>query len=467
MRKKICIALLALCVAVGAGACSSDESNAAKEENTKTEAADKTEDEADTDKENEDETQDSSEEEKQEEESSAYRMVSVDDVTKYVSVGEYKGLSLEKGVASVTDEMIDSQIQSELESHLETDKDEDAEVQSGDIANINYVGTKDGEAFEGGTAEGFDLTIGSGRFIDGFEDGIIGMKKGETKDLNLTFPEEYPSEDLAGQEVVFQVTLNAIKHVPELSDEWVEENTDYKTVEEYREGVTDELMANEEAARDNTLLNTAFSTVLDGSEVMEYPEEDINLVMNEFKAQIELMAEQAGTDLEGFLEGQSMSEEEFEEQCRQYAEYRVKQALVIQAIMDAEGMTFEDKAAEAAKLQMAQELGATNFDQLVSVYGEYAVYSSLGARVVSQFVIDNAQIQDEGAIEEPEDVGEELTDTAEEAKSADQDETGSEDEAADQDETENEEDTADQDKAESEEDTADQDKAGNEDGTAD
>lgn len=434
MKKKICMALLAFCVAVAAGACS-DKNDSTKEENTKTEAAKTAEDKADKDDEAAEDTEkkaeDSEKEKQDEDKSESYRMVSVDDVTKYVSVGEYKGLSLEKGVASVTDEMIDSQIQSDLESHLETEKDENAEVKEGDIANINYVGTKDGEAFEGGTAESFDLTIGSGRFIAGFEDGVIGMKKGETKDLNLTFPEEYPSQDLAGQDVVFQVTLNAIKHVPELSDEWVEKNTDYKNIEEYRQAITEELMEQEEASLDNTLLNTAFSTVIDSSEVMEYPEEDLNIMIDEFKSQIELMAQQAGTDLEGFLEAQSMTQEEFDEQCTQYAQYRVKQALVIQAIMDAEGMTFEDKAAEAAKLQMAQELGATNFDQLVSVYGEYAVYSSLGARVVSQFVIDNGQIKDEGAIEEPEDAGEELSDVIEEEETPDKEADSKEQEKAD------------------------------------
>ena len=130
-----------------------------------------------------------------------------------LELGNYKGLTLTAVKAGVTDE--------DLEAELENLKGQyPAEVTGraaklGDVANIDYVGTKDGEAFSGGTAEGFDLALGSGTFIDGFEDGVVGMNVGEEKDLNLTFPENYKSADLAGQEVVFHVTLNAVKNAEE------------------------------------------------------------------------------------------------------------------------------------------------------------------------------------------------------------------------------------------------------------
>ena len=114
------------------------------------------------------------------------RLVSVDDVSKYVTIGEYKGLTLDNTVEAVTDDMVDGRIKEELQNKAE--EVTEGSVQNGDVVTINYVGTKDGVAFDGGTANNYELTIGSGTFIDGFEDGIIGMKKGETKDLDLTFP---------------------------------------------------------------------------------------------------------------------------------------------------------------------------------------------------------------------------------------------------------------------------------------
>lgn len=396
MRKKMCMAALALCVAMSAAACGETKEDT-KQEETRTE---KTQD-GKTEKEDAGENTEK-EENPADETEEPFRLVSVDDVSKYVTLGEYKGMTLEKEAAVVTDDMIESKIQGDLEDNLITEKSRSVAVKEGDIANISYVGMKDGEAFDGGTADNYDLSIGSGTFIQGFEEGIVGMKTGETKDLNLTFPEEYPAADLAGQEVVFQVTLNAIKHVPELTDEWVAENTEYKTVEDYRESVMESLKEQQETSLANNLLDTAFTSVIAGSEVKEYPEEDIDRMKKEFQDEIELYAQQAGTDLEGFLESQGATQEDFEEQSTQYAEYRVKQALVIQGIMDAEGMTFEGKEADSAKVQMAQELGTANFDQIVAAYGDYAAYSSLGVRMVGQFVIDNGTIDDQAAVDEPE-----------------------------------------------------------------
>ena len=112
--------------------------------------------------------------------------------------------------------------------------DENAVIQNGDTATINFVGTKDGEAFEGGTGNNYDLVIGSGTMIPGFEEGIVGMKKGETKDVSVTFPESYRNSELAGQDAVFQITVQSFKRPPELTDDWVAANTDYKTIDEYK-----------------------------------------------------------------------------------------------------------------------------------------------------------------------------------------------------------------------------------------
>ena len=158
----------------------------------------------------------------------------------YVTLGDYKGLEVVSNVVTITDADVDAYIEYMLSMSggaLEEVTDRDV-VENGDVANIDYIGKKDGVAFDGGTAEGYDLGIGTGTFIPGFEEGLVGVKKGETVDLNLTFPENYSAADLAGAEVVFTVTVNGIyKEVtPEFTDEYVAELgiENISTVEEYR-----------------------------------------------------------------------------------------------------------------------------------------------------------------------------------------------------------------------------------------
>ncbi|WP_243130543.1 MULTISPECIES: trigger factor, partial [Roseburia] len=172
-------------------------------------------------------------------------------MSKYITIGQYKGLTLDNSVEAVTDDMVDGRVQEELQNKAE--EVTEGTVQNGDIVTINYVGTKDGVAFDGGTANNYELTIGSGTFIDGFEDGIIGMKKGQTKDLDLTFPEEYSSEELAGQEVVFKVTLQSFKRAPELTDDWAAKNTDCKTAEDYKKEIRKTLEEEAKTSAQNTL----------------------------------------------------------------------------------------------------------------------------------------------------------------------------------------------------------------------
>ena len=160
----------------------------------------------------------------------------------YVTLGEYKGLEVTLESTEVTDEEIDQQVASNLSASDKLEEVKEGTVESGDVANIDYEGKLNGEAFEGGTDKGYDLTIGSGTFIDGFEDGLIGKKIGDTVDLNLTFPENYGSTELAGKDVVFTVTINSVKRAPELTDALVAEISDeYKTVEEYRNSIKEQL----------------------------------------------------------------------------------------------------------------------------------------------------------------------------------------------------------------------------------
>lgn len=388
MKKKTYLVILALCAAMAMTACGT--SAGQKEETKSTAESQDTADEKDS------KAADSAESDSDKESTGTVsgdtRLVSVDDISKYVTIGQYKGLSLDKSVEAVTDDMVDGRIKEELQNKAE--EVTEGSVQNGDVVTINYVGTKDGVAFDGGTANNYELTIGSGTFIDGFEDGIIGMKKGQTKDLDLTFPEEYSSEELAGQEVVFKVTLQSFKRAPELTDDWAAKNTDCKTAEEYRKEIRTTLEDEAKTSAQNTLRETAWNTVLSASEVKEYPQDDLDTAKTEFKTLYENYAKQGDMTLEDFVKAQGISMDDFEEQSSQYAEYKVKQNLIVQGIMDAENMTLEDEKSLSIQDELIKAYNVKDLAALVDKYGQAAVDESIGLLRVEDFILDNATVEE-------------------------------------------------------------------------
>lgn len=403
MKKKVYLMILTLCIAFAGTACGTKEKAA---EETKT-SEEKTEDKKDAEKSGE-----------------ATRLVSVKDIDKYITIGQYKGLSLEKVVETITDTEVEGSISQDLEMTKEEVKD--GVVEDGDTVTVNYVGTENGKEFNGGSAENQEITIGSGGYIPGFEDGILGMKKGETKDVPLTFPEDYIEPSLAGKDVVFKITLQSFKRAPELNDDWVAKNTEYKTVEEYREGKKKLLQENAEKMADSILYQTAWNQIYEASEVKEYPEKDVKEAYAEFETQIKSYAKQGGMELEDYLESQKVSQEAFEEQCQKYAEARVKQNLILQGIMDAEGMTLEDEESLAIQDELIQSYGAKDLASLVDTYGQVSVDITIGLIRVERFIVENANVEEkisengtvgvsgngsvsaegEEAVEETEDTGE-------------------------------------------------------------
>lgn len=384
MKRKVYIGVLLMCIMFAVSGCGG---NAQKEEST---SATDTE-EVQT---NEKETEANAKEQDSDEKPSSFgtRLVSVDNVDKYVTIGEYKGLSLDNTVEEVTDDQVEAQIEYELENKAEEVTDKKETVKEGDLVTINFVGTLDGKTFDGGTANNYDLTVGEGQMIDGFEDGIIGMKTGETKELNLTFPEGYPEASLEGKDVVFKVTLQKFRRAPELTDAWVAENTEVKTVQEYKESVRQQLTEQAKASANNTLLSTAWSTVSGNSEVKEYPEEDMENALAEFKNLYEQYAKQADMSLEEFIEAQGISMDAFEEQSQQYAELKVKQNLIVQGIMDKEGMALDDEESLAIQEQLIKDYNAENLAELVDTYGQAAVDESIGLLRVENFIVDHAEV---------------------------------------------------------------------------
>lgn len=371
MKKKVYLMILTVCIAFAGTACGTKEKAA---EETKV-SEEKTEEKEDTKKSGE-----------------GTRLVSVKDIDKYITIGQYKGLSLEKVVETITDAEVEGSISQDLAMTKEEVKD--GVVEEGDTVVVNYVGTENGKEFNGGSAENQEITIGSGGYIPGFEDGILGMKKGETKDVPLTFPEDYIEPSMAGKDVVFKITLQSFKRAPELNDDWVAKNTDLKTVEEYKEDKKKFLQKSAEQMAESILYQNAWNQVYEASEVKEYPEKDVEEAYAEFETQIKSYAKQGGMELEDYLESQQVSKEAFETQCQEYAEARVKQNLILQGIMDAEGMTLEDKESLAVQDELIQNYGVKDLAALVDTYGQASVDTTIGLIRVERFIAENANIEE-------------------------------------------------------------------------
>ena len=379
MKKKAVVAMLIMCMAVSAAACGKSSDT----EKTTTETTDT--------KDSEDSEKDSTDTDTKETDSSGEnRLVSVKDVSKYVTIGEYKGLELTRTSQPVTDDDVQAEINYNLEDNGTEVKD--GTVENGDTVTINFTGTIDGKEFDGGSAEDYELVVGDGEMIDGFEDGIVGMKSGETKELDLTFPDDYYEESVAGKAVVFKVTLQKFTRPAELTDEWVAENTEYKTVDEYRAAVKTQLEDTAVQTADYELYSDAWNEVQAASEIKDYPKEDVDAAKKSYQELNEKYVKDAGMEMADFLKSQGMSEEDYESECQQYAESKVEQNLIVQGIMDAEGLSIDDEETQKLKDDLIKEYGFASIDEMIETYGEQEVNESLALLRVERFIVDNANV---------------------------------------------------------------------------
>lgn len=380
MKRKAYLAALVMCMAFAVNGCGNDKETENKAAQEQTETTTDTTDTADSQTQAEPYT----------DSTGATRLVSVDNVEKYITIADYKGITLDNSVQEVTDDAVENRVAENLKDNSVEVTDESAVVQDGDTVTINFVGTRDGEAFEGGTGNNYDLVIGSGTMIPGFEEGIVGMKKGETKDVPVTFPESYRSTELAGKDAVFQITVQSFKRPPELTDDWVASNTDYTTTDDYKASVRTQLEQEAQDQAQSSLRSTAWTTIFTNSEVVEYPEKDVEEAAKTFRSQAEAYAKQGNMELKDFVESQGVSMDDFEAQCQQYAQAKVKQDLLIQGIMDAEGMTLEDEESLAIQNQLVEQYASGDLAALIDTYGQVAVDESIGLMRVQDFIIANA-----------------------------------------------------------------------------
>ena len=323
----------------------------------------------------------------------------------YVTLGEYKGLTVTQEPIEITDEEIQEVIDSETMETLT-----EGTVEEGDIVNIDYEGTLDGEAFDGGSAEGYDLEIGSGTFIDGFEDGLTGLEIGSETDLNLTFPEDYQSEDLAGKDVVFHVIINSVQRVPELTDEVAAEVADGKTVEEYKESVRQELMDTETLTQEQNAKYDLIDQVYDNATINGYPEDKLEFYTKYAKYMYAQQAEAYGMTLEDMCAAYGMTEEEFMASLEESYKEMLSQEMVLKAVAETENLEVTDEDYQDGVTKYAEELSVDE-DALIEQYGENYLRNQILLDKALDFLYDNANITTE-AVEETETSSEETSEAA-------------------------------------------------------
>ena len=282
------------------------------------------------------------------------------DVESMVKLGEYKGLTYTETDVSVSDDEVESQINSTLTAHATAEQITDRAVEDGDTVNIDFEGKIDGKTFDGGTASGASLTIGSGTFIDGFEDGLIGVKPGDKTTLKLKFPDEYKTNtDLAGKDVTFDVTVNYIKGddiVPELDDDFVKglNIDDVSNVKEYRAYVKSQLQANKESEAEKSKQSELLQQAVDNAEIKEIPEELVTQYATQYTDYYKQYASYFGLELSDFLtQYMNQTEEEFNQSAEDYGKERAGYMLVVSAIAKAEKVDvdalYDEKVAQFAE----------------------------------------------------------------------------------------------------------------------
>ena len=328
------------------------------------------------------------------------------DVDSYIeTLGEYKGLTIEtEPKMTITDNTVDDYINYVLSASGQTSTTEvDRAAKEGDIVNIDYEGIKDGVAFEGGTDTGYDLTLGSGQCIPGFDDGLIGYKKGDEVALNLTFPEDY-REELAGAEVVFNVKINSVKEVtaatltPEfiqglgisgVTDEesfrsYIKENLETNAEDSYRNGL-----------RDGLITQIAENTVFTDAEL---PVNLMNYYVGQIQNQDSTMASQYGVSLEEFVTTYyDMEFDAYEEQCRTQAETMLKDAIICEKIARIEDIKVSKKEATESLESDAVKYGYESVDEYKQSFDEQDYRNYLLELKVMDYLLENANIVEKSA----------------------------------------------------------------------
>ena len=274
-----------------------------------------------------------------------------------VTLGQYKGVEAPKAEVSVTDEDVEGRIKEMADRNSRMVSVEDRAVAKGDVANIDFEGFLDGVPFDGGKSDSFDLEIGSGQFVPGFEDQVAGMSISEEKDINITFPEDYHA-DLAGKAVVFHVKVNAIKvkEIPALDDEFAKDVSEFDTLEELKKDVREKMLAEREEGAKRAFEDAAMAKVAAGIQA-DIPNAMIEEQARRFVDNFRMQLQSQGVPYEQYMKMTGMEEEKLMADAKAPAEGQVRMDLAIAAIVKAEGLEASDEDVEAEYSKMAGQYG--------------------------------------------------------------------------------------------------------------
>ena len=285
------------------------------------------------------------------------------DLSKYVKVGNYKGLEYTSQKASVTDEEVDVEIQRRLQKAAKTENSKTGKVENGDTINISFVGKIDGKEFEGGSSESTDITVGTTQMIDGFVEGLIGKNVGDSVTLNLKFPDDYGKTDLQGKAVEFKVTINSKKKisVPKLNKEFVKKNSKFTTVKEYKEGVKKELLNQKQKSIDSTVKQELWSRIINKSKAKKYPEKELNEAMsqaNKLEESYKAQAQNYGMEWETYLKTVMRTDKKgFEKLKQEYAKNIVFNRMVMYSIARSENISLSNREYKKEILKILEDNG--------------------------------------------------------------------------------------------------------------
>lgn len=305
-------------------------------------------------------------------------------LSKFVELANYKGIKVD----TASDEfkkMYDDVIAGDVKDYDLYVKKTSGKVADGDTVNIDYEGKKDGVAFDGGTAQGYDLTIGSNSFIDGFEEGLIGVEIGSTVDLNLTFPENYQSTDLAGKAVVFTVKVNSAK------------STEARKPEDYYKEINfSSLKAYEDDVKDRAIKGHLLDTVIDKSTVKDYPKEDVEILKTELTKMLEKnLSSYYGMTLEAYISQTGMTQESFDKTLLEEQVYPLMgEQMALYAILDEEKVKISTADVEKKINEMVKEIGGdVTAKDVKEYYGEYYFENMLVSDKAAEIIKEYSEIK--------------------------------------------------------------------------
>ena len=311
-----------------------------------------------------------------------------------VKLGKYKGIELKKIEYNVSDHDIEHELGHMAEHNARLVSIEDRPVEKGDITVIDFEGSIDGVPFEGGKAEKHELEIGSNTFIPGFEDQIVGMKIDEEKDINVKFPDEYFSKDLAGKDATFKVKLHEIKkkELPKIDDEFAKDVSEFETLAELKNSIKERMQkANEEKAK-YEMEDAALKAVSDNVEI-DIPSGMIDAEIDNMMKDIEQRLQYQGLTLAQYFTLSGKTEAQVREEMKEQAEKAVKSRLVIEAIIKAEDIKPEEKEVEEKLKEMAKNYGKTEEEMSKNEYIKEYIENNMKVEKAIEFIVNNAKIK--------------------------------------------------------------------------